>query len=337
MATEENQRYHVCAKVWSAVGFTLIGIALLAMAGMIITLVMFGLWEEKLMLLGILSAGFLGVAASFGIFGFLAIQRSVFFRERELDALERADSEDSFFVGDGVLATFAEKQLFIRGSVERHEIGIPYEKVRVFSLCSRRKPREKGQWSVLIEVPAEYVSKKAKNEPPVLIQTDGKERLYRSLQKRGLTLLGEQPKAQRTDRRYSYVKSFSLPDPAKRKRALLFLLLGAAITAAGVGVCFALLPLGAAAIAVGLYVLGRSALSYTRSKRTLAFFKEGLYLKEPNTQENLFLKWEEISAFSASEDKGVIRAECLYGGYDLPGPAGAYDYIRETFPEKCGA
>ncbi len=333
---EESKRCRIHRKIWGAFGWTCIVIALLCMVGLLVVLVMIGLGNERMLLLGSLCAGTAGGAALFGLAGLLSVRRNEMWYGRETDALERADGEDSFFIGEETLATFEKDALVIHGG--KQKTAVPYEKIRLFSVCTRRRAREKGEWSVLIEVPASYVMKRAKKEEaPVLVQADGKERLYAVLRKRGLELLGELPgKDGAQEKKFHRLEKFDLPDPKKRKRSLLFMLLGGAAVCGSVGVAFLTVPVGAVIAVAGLYLLGRSAVNFLCAKQTLAVYGEGLYFKGNSLRESFFLKWEEIVSLKPAETEiAVIRAECLYGAYDIPRPVGAYEYLKEKFPEKC--
>ncbi len=332
---EESRRCHIRKKLWETFGWASIVLALLCMAGLIVSLIMLGLGNEHMSLLGILCGAFAGGAVFFGAVGIFAVRQGERWLSRELDALERADGEESFFVGEETIVTFREEGVLLHN--KERSVSVPYGEMRFISVCTRRKPREKGEWSVLMEVPASYVVKKAKKEElPVLIQTDGKERLYRALKAHGLVLLGEQPKE--SAEKFTLMKKFDLPDRAKRRRALWMLLLGVALTGGGIGLLFYLSAIGAPVIVVGGYIILRALFSYFRAKRVLAVYREGLYLSEPSTQDSFFLKWEEMEDLvpTEAEKQEVLRANCLYGAYDFPRPRGAYEYLRETFPDKCG-
>ncbi len=337
---EESKRYHFRRKISGGFGWAFIVLALLCMAGLVVSLIMLGLGNEHMSLLGILAGGFAGGAILFGILGYFLVRRGEFWQRQELDALERADSEESFFIGEETLVTFAQEGLVIHN--RERSISVPYGEVRFISVCTRRKPRERGEWSVLIEVPASYVVKKAKKgEPPVLIQADGKERLYRALEKHALPLLGEQrgqEQTQKQTQKFTRMQKYDLPDRAKRKRALWFLLLGVLLTGGGVGLMFYMSAIGAPVIVVGGYIVLRALVSYYRGKRVFSVYREGLYLAELSTQDSFFLKWEEMESIvpTEAEKQEILRANCLYGAYDFPRPHGAYEYIREHFPDKCG-
>ncbi len=336
---EESKKYHLRAKINDGFGWAFIVIALVAMAGLVVCLIMLGLGNEHMFLLGILAGGFAGGALLCGLLGYLLVRKGEALHRLERDALERADGEESFFIGEDTMVTFGEEGISIHNS--ERAIAVPYGELRFLSVCTRRKPREKGEWSVLIETPASYVVKKAKKgEPPVLIQAEGKERLYRALEKHSLVLLGEKEaqKAQNGAQKFTRMQKYDLPDRAKRKRALWFLLLGVLLTGGGVGLMFYMSAIGAPVIVVGGYIILRAIASYQRGKRVFAVYREGLYLAELSSRDSFFLKWEEVEEIvpAEAEKQKILRANCLYGAYDLPRPDGAYEYLKAHFPEKCG-
>lgn len=337
---EEVKKYHLRAKINGGFGWAFIVTALVAMAGLVVSLIMLGLGNEHMFLLGILAGSFAGGALLCGLFGYLLVREGEIIHRRELDALERADGEESFFIGEDTMVTFEEEGISIHNS--ERAISVPYKELRFISVCTRRKPQEKGEWSVLIETPASYVVKKAKKgEPPVLIQAEGKERLYRALERHSIVLLGEKREAQNAQngaQKFTRMQKYDLPDRAKRKRALWFLLLGVLLTGGGVGLMFYMSAIGAPVIVVGGYIVLRAIASYQRGKRVFAVYREGLYLAELSSRDSFFLKWGEIEKIvpAEAEKQEILRANCLYGAYDLPRPEGAYEYLKAHFPEKCG-
>lgn len=322
-------------KAWNILGWTGVLLAVLAMIGLLVVIVLIAIGKGTPVLMGALAGGLTAGLAVLGALAFLGLRRSERFEERERDAIERADSEDSFFVGEGLLATFGRDALRIHGA-RNGERTIPYRDMRFFSVCSRRKPAEKGTWSVVMEIPAHYLTKKkGEGERPVLIETAAKERLYRCLEAHGLTLLGELPSAEPKGKKYTPFRKFTLPDAAKRRRAFLILLLGIVLTGAGVGLAFWNTTVGAVVLVVGAYLLARAAAAFVRAKAQFTLYEEGVFYREPSGADNVFLKWEEIGRITAAED-GKLRAETLYGAYEFPPFVGAYEAIGERFPEKCG-
>ena len=172
-------------------------LALLLVVGAVVCLVMLGLGNQNFYLLGFLALGGMLGAAALGGVGFALFRAFVRAEDEERDLLERADSEESFTVGEGTLATFTEDALVLHGQDrEKRErrIRVPYKEMRFFSVLVRHAPRERGEWRVLFEIPSHYLSKKPhKGEPPALIETQGKERLKACIAAHDLVLVGETP------------------------------------------------------------------------------------------------------------------------------------------------
>lgn len=344
-----SRQYHVYRRVFAGIGWACIILAVLCMLAVIVSFLLLGLGKGDPVLVGWLCGGSAGGAVACGGLGFLFMRRSFFFERTETDAEERADSEDSYFIGEGTLATFGKDALRIhRAPAARGKdktILVPYDQMRIFSVCMRRAPREKGEWCVALEIPARYLLKEGKvkkDDPPMLVEADGKPRIYASMKKYGLSVLGELPPFAREDgeertEKFTRLKKFVLPDRAKRRRALIFCVLGLALAAGGIGASFWQLTVGALLSVMGIYLAGRSAVSYVRSCRIFSVYREGIFLKERNAQDSVFLKWEEFGRLTRTEDGETLRAECPYGSYDFPCPAGAYEWLSEQFPDQCGA
>lgn len=335
----ESRSYHLKYRLCAGLGMGLAVLGLLCLAGLIVSLLLLGLKDTGLSLYAILCGSFAGGAALTGGLGACFMRAGERFAAKERDALERADSEESFFVGEGTLARFGKESFIIRSEKGR-QVAVPYAETAFYSVCTRTSPKEKGEWSVLLEFPARLLDPKSgENAPPVLIQTDGKERLYACLQAHALTLRGELPPQQKVHKKFTRLKKFGIAVPKKRKRALVFALLGAAALCGGVGLAFYQLTIGGIVAFLGGYVLLRGGLALRRARRTLAVYEEGLFLGEPNARESCFLKWEELSRLriTEGEEGTVLRAECPYGAYEFPCPAEACAFLRERFAEKFGA
>ncbi len=300
--------------------------------------------REAALLCYYLAAGFGGGAVLFVLGTVLLSILSSGLELRTGDYLERCDGEDSFFVGEGTLATFEEGRLRIHGEESETEILIPYAEIRVFSVCARTLPREKGKWSVVLEIPRRYLEKEefsSKDDPPALVQTDAKGRLFSCLEKHGLQLLGEPyPSDMPKGKRFKPLKKFYLPDRKKRGRALLLGGVGLALIAAGILLAFLYnIAAGTMCGALGAFLLTRAAIAFVQARSMLAFYKEGLYWRERVRRESVFLKWEEIEKIQPGEYKGlaVLTAHCAYGDYNFPAVGGAWDYLKANFGEKCDA
>ena len=93
-------------KALTALAWTAAILALLLVIGAIVCLVMLGLGNQNFYLLGFLALGGMLGAAALGGVGFALFRASVKAEDEERDFSERADSEESFTVGEGTLATF---------------------------------------------------------------------------------------------------------------------------------------------------------------------------------------------------------------------------------------
>lgn len=323
-------------------------LAIGCLIGLIVVVIMLNLKKDGLITLYILTGSFTGGAlllacAALGVSRLM--ERA---HLRELDFRERCDSQDSFFVGEGTLATFGESGIVIHDETDgkKEKIDVPYAEMRFFSVCTRKSPREDGKWSVVLEIPLKYLAKEGKakkNDPPALVETDGKERLYLCLEKYGRELLGEAPprgeQKRAKGKTFKPVKKFYLPNRAKRKRALAVAALGGALLVAGVLVAvFWQITLGAVLGAVGVLIGGKALFSFLRAKAVFAVYREGIYYSDSAGSERRFLKGEEIGRFSEEEKDGIplLKACCLYGDYTFPMAKGAREALEEVFPEKCG-
>lgn len=349
MSSEEIKRHRtkVTCNVFS---WIFAAVAALCLIGALVVLVMLGVGErnsDKDFLLSVLCGAFAGGLVVFALAGLGFFRLTANAEKAERDAAERADSEDSFFVGDGTLATFCDGYLLLhaRGNDEKHrdKIKIPYADIRCFSVCTRRTPSEKGEWSVVFEIPVRYLAKSGKtkkDEPPALVQTDAKQRLYDCLKKYSLPLLGELPDGRKENKKFTCLKKIALPDEQKRKRAVVFAGVGFILAVVGIVLAFTLSSpyIGTIVAVFGAFVGGRAVASFAKAKSVLAFYEEGVYWREPNRYECVFLKWEEIKRISRDEKDGypLLRFECEYGAYHFPDAKGAYAYLKERCAEKCG-
>ena len=297
---------------------------------------------KRELLLYILTGALAGGAALMALCTYLFSRAIGAVSYKELDLRERLDGEESFFVGEGTLLTFGETGLTLHGEVEGTTAPayIPYHETRYISICTRRRPREKGSWCVAIEVPVRYIVKNDVDDPneKVLIQADAKERLYKALENHNLTLLGEERKENAENKKFTPVKKFSLPNWAKRKKALLVLILGAVLLGGCVPLGIFVNPaIGALVGAVGLVIVLRSIRAIIKAKAVFGIYQEGIFWRESNGVESLFLKWEDVEKVKRGEQQGypVITFYCDYGRYAIPAVEGAYECIRELREEKC--
>ena len=332
-------------KALSAVAFVVAILAVLCVIGALVSVFVmeFGTEDEaKKILCTILACSFVGGAVAFALLAYLFTKVSQNALLQELDYRERCDSENSFFIGDGTLATFQEDHLLIHAEEgDKETVSVPYSEMRFFSVCTRHAPREKGEWSVVIEIPAHYLAKKGQskpNDPPALVQTDAKERLSRCLQAHGLTLLGEERREGKSEK-FTPKRKFIFPDRAARKRSLLFAAVGLVLVGGGIGLAFWQIMIGTLLAVFGVFVITRALTGFRAAKSMLVFYEEGVYWREKRSRENsAFLKWEEIDTVSQTEKEGValLKLQCAYGAYHFPYAEGMLEYIREAKPEKCG-
>ncbi len=254
------------------------------------------------------------------------------------DFAERCSSEHSFYVGEGTLATFEKDLLRLHGDGGQGKtIRIPYGEIRLFSVCTRRAPREKGEWSVVLELPARYLAKDGKGgaDEKVLVETDAKERLFKTIKERGLLLLGEEKKTTK-NARYRLKTKFFVPMAEKRRRAMLTAVLGAVVAGAGIPVAiFWNVTAGSFLSVIGFFLAARSVSAFLGAKSVFSVYEEGIFWKEASG-ERIFLKWEEIESVSRTEIEGrpVLKLQCVYGAYHIPDIAGAYECVKALHPEK---
>ncbi len=324
----------------AVVAFALL--AILLALGLFVAVVVFefkgGLQSS---LLYILVGSFAGGAVLFALaaFGLNILGRG--HRDAELDFCERCDGEESFYVGEGTLVTFEERGVRIHGEREGgREIAVPYSDMRFFSVCTRRQPREKGAWSVVLEIPAHYLARDGraeKDEKPALVQADAKPRLYETLERRGLALIGEREGGE--EKRFTRLAAFNMPHRSKRRTAILTIVVGGVMAVGGVLVAVFWQPVfGAMLSAIGVMLAARAALTFARAKGTLGVYEEGLFWKDTGRVDSVFLKWEEVEKITVEPNNGfaLYRVQCAYGAYHFPAVGGSEELLREKHPEKWG-
>ncbi len=256
-------------------------------------------------------------------------------RSRRDDLLERMDGEESFFVGEGTLATFKEDSLVLHAGADKARVRIPYGEMRFFSVCSRTKPREEGDWTVVMEIPSHYLIKEKKadkgsEKTPALVQTDAKDRLYETLDRHGLMLEGARRGQTSEKKKFTRVERYFLPDSARRKRAYLLFGIGAVLVAACLPVALWQVTVGAIVGVFGILLLLRGGIAWREARSELSLYSEGLYWKESGRGESVFLKWEDILSVKAEQSETVLRVTCSYGDYCFPLPDGAWEGIRRN-------
>lgn len=315
--------------------------AVLLLLGVIAAVIVAEFHPAVSLLCYILSGAFAGGAIVFAMLAILFGKASSRMNRRTSDFCERCDDENSFYIGEGTLATFGAAQMRIHGETGGKEIFVPYSEIRAFSVCMRKAPRERGEWSVVFEIPAHYLLKDGASgdAEPALVQTDAKDRLYRVLSQCGIPLLGETPAPDAKNLKFKPDRKFYLPNRKKRKRALILLAAGVVLIAAAVPVAVLLDSAVGAVIGVfGLFFGGRALIAFLGARAMLAFYPEGLFWRESERNESMFLKWSEIESIRAEEQKGfpVLTLECMYGAYRVPRVAGSLEYLQNYRPEKIG-
>lgn len=343
---EEVIHYKRARKIVGALSWISIVLAIFSLIGIIVCLVMLGFRDEPETLLYILALSMFGGVLLFGGLGFLLYRAGEKLLKRERDALERYHSDDSFLVGDGTLATLHRDKIVIQraGAPKKGDkpISIPLSKVRAFSLCSRRSAREKGEWSVVFEVPARDLAKdrsKVEEDEKFYIQTDAKPRLYESLTRNNIPLTGERQEDSTQKKKFTRVFRAVKPDSVKRKNALIVAAVGGVALVGGIVIAFLLsATVGSIVSVFGVYFGGRAAVKYFKSKSCFSVYHEGIFWQEQNAVNNLFLKWEEIEEITLKEENiPVIYVKCVCGAYHLPALDGVYDEMKRLHGEKCKA
>lgn len=325
--------------LWSALFYIFTAVAVAGLLGAVVVVLVFEFKDGFSSALSYILLGSFAAAALVGAPAACLFARLLSVAdEKRLDFEERCDSPYSFYVGEGTLATFGEDGLVVHGGPQSKRICVPYAEARFFSVCTRRAPREKGDWCVAIELPARYLTKDKRSAEKILVQADAKERLFSALAACSLPLLGEK-KGEGKGKKFTLKAKFLLPVPQKRRRALLFGILGAAAAAGGIAAAFWNAAVGSILTVIGLFAATRSFLAFARAKGELSFYEEGLFWKDPNGSDRIFLKWDEIERVSRGTEKEGRGWEirCAYGAYNIPDVAGAYEYLQEKFPQKCDA
>lgn len=337
-------------KACNALTFVLALVAIACLIGLLVVVIVLEMRDNSASaenLLYILTGSFAAGATVLAFAAFFFGKGAQSANRTELDYRERCDGEESFFVGEGTLLTFEKEGVRLHAEEGgKKPIFVPYRDMKFYSVCTRKKPRERGEWSVVFEMPSRYVVKegKGKDAPPrALIQADGKERLYRTLEAHALELRGEQPPRgeKRENKKFTPRAKFLLPDAEKRKKAVIYMAIAGAVAIVGVVIAVIwqnMIAIGAILTVFGLFFLGKSVASFVQAKGMVAFYEEGLYWKEGGRaiDERIFLKWEEIEhvSFEEAQGKRYMKIACAYGNYHLPDVAGAYEYIAEHKSEK---
>ncbi len=312
-------------------------LAVLALFGIVVLLFVYEFRKMDVSLFTVLLGSFAVGTLSLALLAFFLMRLNAHAEARRLDFLERCDSPESFFVGEGTLMTFTDDGVVIHGEKGDH-VRIPYAKIRFFCVCSRKRAHERGEWTVVIEMPASYLAKVGSgHEGNALIQTDLKDRLLETIAAHGKELLGEKRKAGKAGKagRFRVREMFFMPNPRLRRRAAIIIAGGCVLIVGGVLVAvFFEVWLGVVLVLFGIFLLVRGIFSYFRARALLGFYEEGIYWMAAGRTDSLFLKWEEIEKLSRNEQEGVFLAHCPYGVYHFPCPAGSWEFIEENYKEK---
>lgn len=343
---KESERIHRKRKFLEVLLWTCVALFVASLLGFLASLVLLALGVGGHALGTSLCGGFLGGIVLFGGASMVLFRTGDKLSVRELDALEREDDPNSFFVGEGTLVTFRDDGLSLHGGEKIKPVTIPYRELKFYAVCERKAPREQGKPSVLIEIPAYYLNRKEeRRDTTALVQTDGKERLYRRIAELDLELSGEKPSSGEGNREFSLLKSFVLPDKRARKKMIVLIIISAILIAGGIVTATVLpgkladadaLAYGGVAILMGLYFGVHGLFALRSAKTVFGVYREGIYFRNHDGVDRLFLKWEEVRSLETFErdQERYLKVKCLYGDYDFPRLEGAFEYIAEQFPEK---
>ncbi len=338
---EENQ-WRRKQRVCYLFSWVFIALCIACVIGLIVCIVLFGLKKDanNYLLLAITLGASAGTAA-FALAGVGLSKLSLIYAARLRDVKERSVSEESFFAGENTLATFQKEGLLLHSTEkEKTKVFVPFNELRVFSVCTRARAREKGEWSIVLEIPMRFLAKdkKAQKElPPALIELEHKPRLLAVLNKFHVSVSGEE-RREGEKQPFTLVKKFSRPVAKKRKRALILAALGAILFGGGIALSFTLsVPFGAILITFGFFIAARGCASFLFEKTKVAVFREGIYWnkKEGAPARGTFLKWSEVRRIYVREEKEerVLALDCDYGAYDCPLLAGVMECVTQTVPE----
>lgn len=320
-------------KACYAISWALIALSVLCVLGLLVCLVLFGFnmgGRDTLFL--ILSGTFLGGTVVFALFGVWTSRVTVrlLFLERDMD--ERAISEESFFAGEGVFATFTQNCLTF-GKGTGAEIAVPYSQIRATRVCKRTAPRMKGEWYILLQIPTCYLSKKGEGDELLPVQFDYKQRLLDCIERYEIPLDGEEKKDAKGT--FKKVKRFQKWDKGSCVKYLIEFGVGAFLFFLGIGLTYFLpnATFGAVILAIGGLFAVKSGFSLFRSKYLLVAYEEGFY-KKANGEVNAFFRWEEIRHVSKKREgeNDYLVFDCGYGDFICREVDGFFEYVSQKFP-----
>lgn len=362
-----SDKFYKIRQRWNGFFWTFSVLSVACVVGFLFTVIMLGLGKGDVLIMGLLTAGFIVFAAIFAACAYPCYLQSDRYAVLEIDALEREDDVNSFFVGEGTLATFRQEDLFLHGGQadkdaeedadgdfepvkKKRDLAIPYYDIKFFSVCTRRAPKEGGRWSVVMQIPARYFNKGAvRDAQPLLVQVEGKPRLYRRLDELGIELSGEpvpkgvkeenaEPqKAKKEENKYTRLQKFVLPDQKRKNKALILVAFGILFLIGGtIAVAFKEISVGSVILLLGVYIVVRALIAFFRARALFFLYQEGVFYSEPTGVDSVFLKWEEFSSIKpvVRDGKDRMRAQCPYGAYDFPMFEGTLKAIYALHPEK---
>lgn len=313
-------------------------LALLALIGVVAVMFVleFADLGMDLLLFGIMG-GLALLAIGCAVAVYFLMKHGELLGKRFADLTEQCDGAESFFVGDTTLLTFGKEGIVLHDDTPTPPIRVPYARLRFFSICMRKYMREKGEWAVLIEIPANFLQKDG--EGTALIRADAKPRLYACIEAHGLELLGEKPQGDLETfpkTKYKAEQTFSLPNKKSQHMSLILGAVGLMLIGAGIAIAVLIKPLtlGAILAAFGAVVLGRAIGNFMRARAVFVIAKEGIFWRD--TGESIFLKWEEITGLHTEESPAPILAvECAYGAYRFPRAAGVWEELCKIRGDLC--
>lgn len=338
---KEAKRNYLLSRIF--VG-TLVVLLLIGMIGCIISVIIAetrlgtpeedGAWVAAAVFIAVL---FLSIALFLPVYRFGASSRLRYEDERE-----RLDSEESFFVGENLLFTFGENGATIHNETaggEEISVSIPYSDIACFDFWLRRTPKAKGERSILVKIPAKYLSKdpKERSGEPSLVTMTYKQRLLDAIDRHSVSLTRCcEGCAKNTKKLFSVTAKSS--DVASKSSAV-SVVAGGLLIVAGVVLAFLLesAVLGVALAVFGAILCGKSVFSLLRNGKTgLVVSAAGVWWREANQYDSLFLRWEDVSCVKLHRHGGetYVAFVCPFGSYYFPDIDGLSGFLRERFSEK---
>lgn len=337
-----EEKWHKKQRVCYLFSWAFVVLCIACVLGLIVCIVVFGLKQDADgTLLLILTIGAAAGTVAFALAGVGLSKLSLHYALRERDVKELAVSEDSFFAGEGTFATFQKEGVLLHSiEQDKTKIFVPYSEMRVFTVCTRARARDKGEWSVVLEIPMRYLTKdkEAQTQSPALIELTYKPRLLASLQKYGVTVLGEE-KGEEGKEAFEKIAKFTRHVPEKRKRALISVGVCVALWGVGLALLFTRsvsVSFGVIPMILGVSVAAREIASFFFEKAVVAVYREGIFWRSRKGEpRGTFLKWTEVKRVYVREEKeeSVLVLDCGYGAYDCPLLNGVSECVAKTIPD----